>query len=262
MVAGLSSSSGYQSAHWRLGVWTGTLSAWNVPGHSYEVLWFSILPADSTWQSSMASLNRRGDFMSTVYFCFWKSSLSHLWCRLFVEPCSFCSFSENELVCSRWQSPCWSLQLRRRLVLELKEPLISSFGLCGFPANQSNAGQISVLQKSRMQHKNTINSCETNGKQRRIWLSIFAKNCELSAHKWYRWVLHLVSQKDPSNKPLRPYRKLHWLQLQQSANHMLQSESKNSCRDWLQSKPYKKGFLLFFFFSPKRSPSIKRRPLN
>lgn len=69
MVAGLSSSSGYQSAHSRLGVWTGTLSAWNVPGHSYEVLGLSLLPADSTWLSSMASLNMRGDTMATVCFC-------------------------------------------------------------------------------------------------------------------------------------------------------------------------------------------------
>lgn len=79
------------------------------------------------------------------------------------------------------------------------------------------------------------------------------KNRELGAHKWYRRVLHLVSQKDPSSKPLWPYHKLHWLQLQQRANHMVLSKSKNSCRDWLQSKPYRKASWVFSW----RSPSIR-----
>ena len=156
LVAALSSSSGYQWAHSRLGHCSGTLSAWNVPGHCSEVLWVSILPADSTWKSSTAWLNMGGDIMLTICFCFWKRPLCHLWCRLLLlrlfqkqhgpesEQMShsfWLLWLAGLQVCRGWQSPCSSLQFRQHFVLatvvelELKGPLVSSFGQCGFPGS-------------------------------------------------------------------------------------------------------------------------------
>lgn len=66
---------------------------------------------------------------------------------------------------------------------------------------------------------------------------------------WYLRRIHQINHSDLTAK-------LHWLQLQQSANHMLQSESKKACPDWLQSKPSKRAscFSFFFFFFLLKGP--------